>query len=174
MKRDWTRYHPPEELAAVFMKNADVQIISTTQELFDLACGDARSKTFEVSYHVPGISKVIDATVVRVRNGISANYPSPYMRRRDPDAMLIGDNQPTDQPTFQAVYGYSFDDLRQRTFEWLVENPLICYGYTTGKKGIGRDALVVAPANAGFFGFGLALLQGIIAYDNIVPVHFIQ
>jgi hypothetical protein len=167
MKRDWRRYHPPQELAEVFSKNPDLQIISTTQELFDLACGDANSKTFEVSYNVPGISKVIDATVVRVRNGISANYPSPYMRRRDPDAMLIGDDGPTDHLTFQSVYGYPFSDLRQRTFEWLAENPLICYGYITGKKGIGRDALVVAPANAGFFGFGLALLQGITAYEDI-------
>lgn len=167
MHRDWRRYNPPEELAEVFAKNPDVQIISTSRELFDLSCGNASSKVFEVSYNVPGISKVIDASVVRVRNGISANYPSPYMRRRDPDAMLVGDDEPTDHLTFQSVYGYSFTELRQRTFEWLAENPLICYGYVTGKKGIGRDALVVAPANAGFFGFGLALLQGITAYEDI-------
>ena len=167
MKRNWTRYHPPEALAEVFAKNPDVQIISTAQELLDLACGDINNKTYEVSYNVPGISKVVDATVVRVRNGITANYPSPYMRRRDPDAMLIGDDEPTDHLTFEAVYGYPFTDLRKRTFEWLAENPLICYGYVTGKKGMGSDALVVAPANAGFFGFGLALLQGITAYEDI-------
>lgn len=167
MKRDWQRYNPPAELAAVLKQNPEVTIVSSTQELIDLACGDANSKTFEVSYNIPGFSKVIDAVVVRVRNGITANYPSPYMRRRDPDAMVIGDDEPTDQPTFHSVFGYSFAKLRQQTFQWLTENPLIVYGYVTGKPGIGKDALVVAPANAGFFGFGLALLQGIIAYEDI-------
>lgn len=167
MKRDWKRYHPPEELAVILETNPEVQIISTTQELLDLSCGGANSKTFEVAYQVPGLSKIVDANVVRVRNGIAANYPSAYMRRRDPNAMLIGDDEPTDHQTFEEVYKFPFTDLRQRTFEWMAENPLIMYGFVTGKKGLGRDALVVAPANAGFFGFGLALLQGITAYEDI-------
>ncbi len=168
MKKDWQYYHPPQELAAILQTNPDVQIISTSQELYDLACGNALNKTFDVTYDVPGLSKILDASVVRMRNGIAANYPSPYMRRRDPNAMLIGDDEPTDHETFQNVYGYPFTELRQRTFEWLAKNPLIMYGYVTGKKGIGRDGLVVAPANAGFFGFGLALLQGITPYEEVV------
>jgi hypothetical protein len=167
MKRDWKRYHPPVELAEILKTNPDVKIISTTQELLDLSCGESNGKTFEVSYQVPGLSKIIDASVVKVRNGIAANYPSPYMRRRDPKAMLIGDAEPTDHKRFEDVYKYPFTELRQRTFAWLKENPLIMYAYVTGKKGIGRDALVVAPANAGFFGFGLALLQGITAYEDL-------
>jgi len=167
MKRDWKRYHPPSELASIFKTNPDVKIISNTQELLNLSCGEENNKTFEVAYQVPGLSKIVDATVVRVRNGIAANYPSAYMRRRDPNAMLIGDSEPTDHKRFEEVFEYPFTDLRQRTLTWLAENPLIVYAYVTGKKGLGRDGLVVAPANAGFFGFGLALLQGITAYEDV-------
>jgi len=167
MVRDWKRYHPPEELVEILETNPDVTIVSTTNELLELSCGEATAKTFEVSYQVPGLSKIVDASVVRVRNGIAANYPSAYMRRRDPNAMLIGDAEPTDHLTFEEVYHFPFEELRQRTFKWLSNNPLILYGYVTGKAGIGRDALVVAPANAGFFGFGMALLQGITAYEDI-------
>jgi hypothetical protein len=165
--RSWKRYNPPKELETILETNPDVTVIGSTQELLDRACGDLNSKTFEVSYQVPGLSKIIDATVVRVRNGIAANYPSAYMRRRDPDAMLIGDDGPTDHLRFEEVYHYPFNELRERTFEWLAENPLIIYAYVTGKKGLGQDALVVAPANAAFFGFGMALLQGITAYEDV-------
>ena len=165
--RDWKRLHPPKELETILKRNPDVQVVGSSQELLDLTCGAPGNKTFEVSYEIPGLSRIIDATVVRVRNGIAVNYPLPYMRRRDPDAMLIGDDEPTDHKRFEEVYGYPFTDLRQRTFDWLAENPLVLYAYVTGKKGLGKDALVVAPANAGFFGFGLALLQGITAYEDI-------
>lgn len=167
MKRDWKRYQPPADLAAILEDHPDAQVISTSQELFDLSCGAAINKTFDVSYNVPGLSKILDASVTRVRNGIAANYPNPYMRRRDPGAMLIGDEEPTDHKKFEEVYSFPFTDLRKKTFEWLAENPIILYGYVTGKRGLGQNALVVAPANAGFFGFGLALLQGITSYEDI-------
>ncbi|MBG0788503.1 MAG: DUF4914 family protein, partial [Anaerolineaceae bacterium] len=165
-RRDWKRYNPPKELAAILKANPDVTIVGTSDELLELSCGE-NGKTFDVAYQIPNLGKVVDATVVRVRNGIAANYPSPYMRRRDPNAMLIGDDGPTDHTRFEEVYGYAFTDLRQRTFDWLTKNPLILYAYVTGKKGLGKDALVVAPANAGFFGFGLALLQGITPYEEV-------
>lgn len=168
-KREWKRYNPPKDLADILQANPEVTVISTSEELLDLACGDPGAKTFDVVYQIPKVGKVVDATVVRGRNGITANYPSPYMRRRDPDAMLIGDDGPTDHVRFEEVYGYPFTELRQRTLEWLAETPLILYGYITGKKGLGQDALLVAPANTGFFGFGMSLLQGITPYEDIGP-----
>ncbi|NSW54308.1 MAG: DUF4914 family protein [Anaerolineae bacterium] len=171
MTRDWKRYHPPKDLAAVLKGNPEVQVISTAQELVDLACGGPESSKFEVAYHISGYGKMVEANVVRTRNGLAVNYLSSYMRRRDPDAMVIGDTLPTDHETFEHIYGYPFSQLRERALAWLTENPLILYGYTTGKPGLGQDALVVAPANAGFFGFGLSLLQGIIPYEDI-PAEF--
>ena len=40
-----------------------------------------------------------------------------------------------------------------------------------GQADMGTDTLVVAPANAGFFALGLAMLQGIIPYDEL-PADF--
>ncbi len=167
MTTDWKQYHPPKDLAKVLEINPNVQIISTTQELVDLACGGPTSKEFEVAYQIRGYGKVVEANVVRARNGVAINYTSSYMRRRDPEAIIVGDSLPSDKTNFETIYGYPFDEMRTRTFDWLQENPIIMYGYCTGKKGIGQDALVVAPANAGFFAFGLALLQGIIAYEDL-------
>jgi hypothetical protein len=80
-------------------------IASTTNELIDLACGGPKSDYFEVAYDVPGKGRFVEATVARVRNGVAANYTEPYMRRRDPDCMVIGDGLPTDKESFQQRFG---------------------------------------------------------------------
>ena len=41
---------------------------------------------------MPGKGRVVEAVACRVKNGISANYLEPYMRRRDPDCMVIADD----------------------------------------------------------------------------------
>jgi hypothetical protein len=116
----------------------------------------------EVAYEVPGKGRVVEATVCRVKNGISANYLEPYMRRRDPDCMLIGDELPTNKPTYHTRFGARFEPLRQQTFDWLKTQELVLFAFAAGGPDKGLDVVVVAPANAGFFAFGLALLQGII------------
>jgi len=45
-----------------------------------------------------------------------ANYPEAYMRRRDPDCLLIGDGLPTDKQAFKERFGGDFAPLRQQTF----------------------------------------------------------
>lgn len=164
---NWQRYHPPAEATEILTHCKRLAIASTTDELIALACGGSKSNYFEVAYDVPGKGRVVEATVARVRNGVAANYPDPYMRRRDPDCMVIGDGLPTDKESFQQRFGTEFAPLRQQTFEWLKGQELVLFGFIAGGAGIGLDALVIAPANAGFFALGLAMLQGIIPYDEI-------
>jgi len=76
--------------------------------------------------------------------------------------MVIGYEQPTNKPTFRARFGREFDALRQETFAWLKTQELLVFGFVAGVPGHGLDAVAVAPANAGFFALGLALLQGIV------------
>ena len=144
-------------------------VASTRQQLFELATRDAVNGVHEVAYDVPGRGRVVEATVCRVKNGIAANYVEPYMRRRDPDCMLIADDLPTDKRRYEEAYGESFEPLRQATFEWLKTQELALFPFIAGAPGMGADALVIAPANAGFFALGLALLQGILDDAAISP-----
>lgn len=157
----WLALNPPEELARVFREAPSVTVFSDVNTIVENACGGVGDATFEVAYEVPGKGRVVEAEVARVRNGISANYLEPYMRRRDPDCMVVADSGLTDKPQFEQRYGKPFDELRQQTFEWMAGQPLATFAFTAGQPGMGMDALVVAPANAGFFALGLAMLQGI-------------
>ncbi len=144
-------------------------VASTCQQLFELATCDAVEGIHEVAYDVPGQGRVVEATVCRVKNGIAANYVDPYMRRRDPECMLIADDQPTDKLRFEDEFGESFETLRADTFAWLKTQELALFPFIAGAPGIGADALVVAPANAGFFALGLSLLQGILDVKDLSP-----
>ncbi|GIK37281.1 MAG: DUF4914 domain-containing protein [Chloroflexota bacterium] len=168
---NWKKYNLPTEAIAVVQECPSLTIASTIAELIELACGGPRSNYFEVAYEIAGKGRVVEATVARVRNGVAANYPESYMRRRDPDCMVIADDLPTNKPTFKERFGYDFVTLREETFAWLKTQPLAMFGFVAGPKGMGRDSLVIAPANAGFFALGLALLQDIIGYDDI-PIDF--
>src|SRR3954468_19194209 len=143
----WQKYHPPLEAADILANCKGLTIASTTDELIDLACGGPRSNSFVVSYELPDDGTVTEATVARVRNGVVANYPEPYMRRRDPDCMVIADDLPTDKPTFKGRYGYEFGSLREETLQWLAHQPLVAFGFVAGRKGLGADGLMIAPAN---------------------------
>jgi hypothetical protein len=139
-----------------------VIIASTITELVNHACGGLGSNATEVAYDIPDYGRVVEASVCRVRNGVAVNYPEPYMRRREPDCMVVADDKPTDKPTFKERYGEDFHTVRQVTFDWLKSQPLVMFAFTAGPQTMGTDAVCIGPANAGFFALGLALLQGII------------
>jgi len=158
----------PEPVARLLERAPSYQLPNTIDDLRELSVRDKNDLGFhEVAYDVPGRGRVVEAKVCKVKNGIAANYLEPYMRRRDPDCMVIGDSRPTDKPTFEDRYGKPFDSLRQETFDWLAEQPLALYPFCAGMAGKGMDALVIAPDNAGFFALGLALLQGMIPPDEV-------
>ena len=164
---DWDKYHLPKDANELIDSCTDLSIISSTDALIDLACGGQGSNYFEVAYEVQNYGKVVEAEVYRVRNGVAVNYTTPYMRRRDPDCLVIGDDLDTDKETYKERFGDPFSKMRAKTFQWLKEQPLVMYGFVAGQKDMGMDAVCIGPANAGFFVFGLALLQGIIPYDEI-------
>jgi hypothetical protein len=151
----------PSELTDILQSCPNFTLASDVEQLIELAVKDAKNGYHEVAYDIPNRGKVVEALVCRVRNGISANYTEPYMRRRDPDCMVIGDDLPTNKPTFKSRFGFEFEELRQQTFAWLKTQELALFTFVAGVKGKGPDVVVVAPANAGFFALGLSLLQGI-------------
>jgi hypothetical protein len=112
---------------------------------------------------------VEEVKVCRVRNGdgIAANYVDPAMRRRDPDCMVIADDAKTDKPTWKQRFGGDFADMRTETIDWLKTQPIACFFFRTGLPDQPINAVAIAPANAGFFALGLAMLQGIVPLEEI-------
>lgn len=157
----------PQELAEVLAACPRYTVASSVDELAALACSHPVDGWHEVGYDVPGQGYVVEARVCKVRNGIAANYPDPYMRRRDPDCMFIGDELPTNKPRYRERFGQDFESMRQQTFKWLKTQELAVFPFAAGGPGQGMDAVVVAPANAGFFALGLALLQQILDIDEL-------
>jgi len=129
----------------------------------DMVCEDG---FYTVGYDVSG-HFVPEAKVCRVRNGISANYLEPYMRRRDPECMVIADDLATDKPTYEGRFGVDFETTRQETFAWLKTQDLACFFFDAGRGGKGLPSVAICPANAGFFALGLAMLQGIVPVEEI-------
>ncbi|MHC5068735.1 MAG: DUF4914 family protein, partial [Planctomycetota bacterium] len=124
---------------------------------------------FTVGYDVPGKGFVEEVKVCRIRNGggVAANYVDPAMRRRDPDCMVIADDAVTDKTTYRDRFGGDFSDMRDETIAWLREQPIACFFFRTGLPDEPIDAVAIAPANAGFFALGLAMLQGIVPLEEI-------
>jgi len=162
----------PPNIEALLTRCRSYQLFEDTDALAAAATqGGAR---FEVKYDVPGRGEVVEAVVERVRNGVAANYPEPYMRRRDPGTMAIADDKPTDKRRFTDRFGYDFSRLQQETFDWLAGQELAVFLYEAGRKDIGSLGIAIAPANAAFFAMGLSMLQKIVAVDAIADESVIR
>lgn len=157
----------PAEVREIIEECPAYSIAASVDELVALSTRDAVDGWHEVAYDVPGKGRVVEAVACKVKNGIAANYLEPYMRRRDPDCMVIGDEGPTNKPRYRDRFGGSFEELRQATFQWLKTQELAMFPFFAGNPDNRVDAMVIAPANAGFFALGLALLQGIVPLSQL-------
>ena len=157
----------PDNIAELLTGCKSYKVFNTTEELSEAATNGKENEQFEVQYDVPGKGIYTEAIVQRVKNGISANYTESYMRRRDPDTMVIADNNPTDKIRFINKYGYEFSGLQTDTFEWLKQQDLAVFFYFAGRENIGSLGIAIAPANAAFFALGLSMLQEMVAVDEL-------
>ncbi|NBC28810.1 MAG: DUF4914 family protein, partial [Spirochaetes bacterium] len=152
----------PDELARVFDRT-EVIIPESRQHLLDITFFESDADFVEIFYPLPDGREYVEVTVARCKNGAAVNYTEPYMRRRDPEAMVIADDRPTDKTRFVDRFGESFDRTRTDTFEWLAaQDRLVVLPFMSGDAKRGYPTILVAPYNAGFFIAGLADLQGFI------------
>lgn len=173
----WPLVTFPPAAEGVLRGAASVRFVGSTEELAALAVPAGKTDgrgVFEVAYEVPGRVPVVEAEVCRVRNGVSANYREAYMRRRDPDCVFIADDQQTDQPRFAAEFGKPFEEVRQETFAWLGTQDLVCLFFRAGVAGPAMPCMAILPANAAFFGLGLAMLQGMVPLSEVDASFAIQ
>lgn len=167
MSNTWKKMNLPEEIVELLSKQKSVVVPETREELLDLSMGEKYQKTFQVAYEVKGKGPIVEAEVVRCKNGIAANYKEMYMRRRDPNSMVIGDDKPTDKPKYKDVYGQDFEKLRQETFDWLNEQELIVLPFLAGGSRMGYEAIMIGPRNAAFFAAALADLQAFVPAKEV-------
>jgi len=157
----------PEEVLSLAGTSPRVLFFNNSAEILKESTGGREDLFYEVKYPIPGRGEVMEVTLHRVTNGLSANYIEPYMRRRDPDTMLIGDDGPTDKKRFSEEYGYEFSGLRKETFGWLGGQEIGIFLCFAGNYPVGAGGVVVTPLNASFFAFGLSLLQKIVSVDDL-------
>ena len=161
----------PADLVEILANCKSLSVFNSTEELAVASTNGIENHEFAVKYDVDGVGEYTEAIVHRVKNGISANYTDAYMRRRDPDTMVIADQLPTDKQRFSERFNYEFDTLRTQTFDWLKKQDLAVFFYFAGRDGIGSGGIAVAPANAAFFAMGLSMLQQIIPVAEL-PENF--
>ena len=157
----------PEEVVQILNTAPSVKFASRIEDLDAIAVGAPENREWEITYPLPDGTTAHEVSVVRVRNGVSANYTDPYMRRRDPDCLVVADDKPTDKARFEDRYGYAFSKLRKETFDWLASQDLAVFAFEAGQPGLGGDAIAICPANAAFFAFGLGLLQGVVDVHSL-------
>ena len=157
----------PQNVVEVLENCAGYTVYNTVDELHVAAVGGPDNLSCEVSYEIPGKGLVTEAIVHKVTNGISANYTTPYMRRRDPNTMAIADELPTDKPRFKDRFGYDFSQIQKETFDWLKSQELAVFLYFAGRENIGAGGIAICPANAGFFALGLAMLQVMVNSETV-------
>ena len=163
--KDLKKFSFPKNIADMLENCKNVVVAKSRDDIFSLALGTPDAVTFDVDYEVNG-KLIKEATVVRCKNGVSVNYVEDYMRRRDPDCLLVADDEPTDKPHFKDAYKHDFADLRNDTLEWLKNQELIITPFLAGGETLGYHAVLIAPKNAAFFACGLAGLQYFVNIDE--------
>ena len=143
---------------AVLSQAKSVQYFGSVAELVEAAVPEDKVDKdgyYTVGYDVDGQFRP-EARVCRVKNGIAANYLEPYMRRRDPECMVIADEKATDKQTFQGRFGKDFEPIRQETFEWLKKQDLACFFFDAGRIGKGMPVNGNLPEQCRIFRNGLS------------------
>ena len=161
-----TKLSLPNELSKLLNDCPNVIVPTSKNDLLELTFPKYSRDVLDISFNVNG-KEVTEAYITKCKNGISVNFVEDYMRRRDPNCMVITDEKPTDKVRFVDRFGYKFDDLRHETLTWLQQQELIVVPFLSGGRVIGFDSLLVCPRNCAFFAAGLADLQAFVNIDEL-------
>lgn len=152
----------PSEVTSLLRDCKKSTCFNNTLELTNASLGGNEKNSFDVKYHIEGKGEVNEAVVHRVTNGISVNYTEVYMRRRDPDTLVVADDKPSDKIRYRDRFSKEFGPVREESLKWLEEQELGYFFFRIGPAEFNYYAIAIAPSNAAFFCMGLSLLQKII------------
>ncbi len=161
------KFDLPAEVSQALQKCSCIAYAETKEELEEMVYGPTHTSRYDVVYPIEGLGSVKEAEVVRCKNGPVVNFMEDYMRRRDPNCMVIGDDLPTDKPRYRERFGSDFAPLRLETLDWLSEQRILLLPFRAGDRTYGYDSLMVCPANCSFFALALANMQGFTSIRDI-------
>jgi hypothetical protein len=167
MRLSWQDMGLTEEVRELLSQAKSVSMPDSKAEIMEWSLGGEGADFFEVVYDLEGKGRVSEANVHRCRNGLAVNYTEAYMRRRDPDSMVIADDMATDKVRFQERFDLPFDDFRQMIFDWLVTQDLIVMPFYSGREDLNYGSLLIGPMNASFFAATLAAIQGFVPQSEL-------
>lgn len=156
-----------DDVSAALKKCKCLAYAETREELEEMVYGPTHTSRYDVVYPIEGHGSVKEAEVVRCKNGAAVNFMEDYMRRREPNCMVIGDDLPTDKPRFKDRFGYEFSKLRQETLDWLSNQQVLLLPFMAGGLTYGSMSLMICPTNAAFFALSLANMQGFVSISDI-------
>jgi len=163
------KYQVHEDLQ-MLLQSCAIVTIESREDLLHLLFKDNTQDVSEV-YSTINNRKILEATVTRCKNGIVVNYTETYMRRRDPHALVVADDLPSDKTRFSERFSSSFSELRKKTYQWLKEQKeLIALPFYAGGPQLPYPSLLIAPLNTAFFVLILADLQGFIPESKVPNV----
>jgi len=155
-----------KDIKNILLNKKEIIIPKNREELLEIALMGKDNNKFYIEFEYNN-KKIREAEVVKCKNGIVVNYTEPYMRRRDPDCLFIGDNFYSDKPKLSDRFDIDFFSLRMETLKWLKNQELIVMPFKTGNRFVSYKSLFVGPKNCGFFALALADLQQIILPEEI-------
>jgi len=176
---NWADLGLPASVREVLSAAPLVQSPETRAQLMDWALGRSSGDTdwtlgnrddhgqYEAVFQAPRAGRIVEAIITKARNGLAINFPDPAMRRRDPDAMVIGDELPTDKPRYAERFGETFEKTRKQTLAWLKTQELVAMPFYAGTDALGYGSLLIVPRQAAFFAAALADLQGMIPRSQV-------
>jgi hypothetical protein len=132
-----------DEIKEIILKSPSCIFLNTRDEILSLAMSNQLHGEFEVAYDVPGHGRIVEATVTKCTNGLAVNYPTPYMRRRDPECMTVADPKQTDKIRYSDQFGVPFDSVRLETLTDSSSRILpscFCFGRIRLRKQRGSNA----------------------------------
>ena len=138
----------PDDLREALVKCQSIAYLENQEELDELVFGPTHTSQYDVVYTIAGRGRVKEAEVIRCKNGALVNFMEDYMRRRDPNSMVISDGRPTDKPRFADRFGYEFSSLRRETMDWFTTQRVIILDMNAGETSKGCDWITVCPATA--------------------------
>ena len=161
------RLNLPSEARSVLQSAPNCVLAESHEQLAELALGNTGADRFDVAYEVAGRGRIVEADVVRCKNGLAVNYAEAYMRRRDPECMVVADNLPTDKTRFAKRFDQPFAALQQEVLDWLACQNLVVLAFHAGGVAPEIGGVLIAPANAAFFAAALANLQSMIPASKL-------